>query len=177
RPERITRLKGADFTAFSVNVCEPRPLAFIHPEKNLGKLLLVRGDEKEPLTVQLEPLGTATGRLLDSKGKPAAGSALFPAIDLRRIAPRDRKNLPGDFLYFAGSEFLLREQRPYPAPVTGDATGHFKVAGLLPGIKYVLNSFPEAPGGGYYFLTLATVSLEAGKTTKDLGDLKLPDIP
>src|SRR5262249_50252639 len=132
RPERITRLEGAEFTAFGVNVREPRPLVFVHPEKNLGKLVLLRGDEKEPLEVRLEPLGTASGRLVDGKGKPAAGSVLFPSINLRRIPRKDLKDLPGDFVYFAGSSFLLREQRPYPAPVTADAQGHFKAAGLLP---------------------------------------------
>ena len=34
--------------------------------------MLVRGDETEPLTVRLQPLGSATGRLLTQKGEPAA---------------------------------------------------------------------------------------------------------
>ena len=99
RPERITRLQGADFTAFGVNPREPRPLVFVHPEKNLGKLLLVRGDEKGPLEVRLEPLGTATGRLVDSKGNPAAGIVVTPSINTNlRVRTRlkelkDLKNL------------------------------------------------------------------------------------
>jgi hypothetical protein len=163
-----------------VNVREPRPVAFVHPEKNLGKLLLVRGDEKGPLEVRLEPLGTATGRLVDSKGNPAAGIAVAPSINTNlrvRTRLKELKGLPGDLIYFAGSTLFLNERRPYPTPVTADAKGHFTVAGLLPGIKYVLHWLPEAPNGGVYVIQLATVSLEAGKTTKDLGDLKLRDLP
>src|SRR5262249_26290111 len=103
QPEHITRLKGADFTAFGVNVREPRPVVFLHPEKNLGKLIVVRGNEKEPLEVRLEPLGTATGRLIDSKGKPAVGIVLSPSIDVDRIDRKSRKDLPGDLMWFAGS--------------------------------------------------------------------------
>jgi hypothetical protein len=176
QPERITRLNGAEFTAFGVNVREPRTLVFVHPEKNLGKLIVVRGDEKAPLEIRLETLGVMTGRLVDSKGKPAAGTVVTPSIDLMRIPRKDRRNLPGDLMYFAGSSFL-GEGRPYPASVTADAQGHFKVAGLLPGIKYALTWFPEAPGGGSYVIQLACVSLKAGKTNEDLRDLRLPDLP
>ena len=78
-------------------------------------------------------------------------------------------------MYWGGRSYLGK-QREYPAQVTTDANGHFTVAGLLPGIKYVLNWFPEAPQGGVYEIPLATVSLEAGTATKDLGDLK-PNVP
>src|SRR5262249_26884726 len=115
-------------------------------------------------------------RLLDSKGKPAAGVVVTPSIDLRRTARKDRKDLPGDLMYFAGASPFPQEQGPYPAPVTTDAKGQFTVTGLLPGIKYVFNWFPKAPGGGSYLVELATLSLEAGSTTKDLGDLK-PTVP
>jgi RNA polymerase sigma factor (sigma-70 family) len=180
QPERINRLQGADFTALGVNVRQPRPVAFLLPEKNLGKLILVRGDEREPLEVRLEPLGTVTGRLLDSKGNPAAGIVLTPAINTnlnQRNRLKELKDLPGDLIYFAGSTSFLGQPRPYPAVVTADAQGRFTVTGLLPGIKYVLHWLPEAPNGGFYLIQLATVSLEAGKTTKDLGDLHLPTLP
>jgi RNA polymerase sigma factor (sigma-70 family) len=170
RPERVTRLKGADFTAFGVKAGDRRALVFVHPDRNLGKLIFVRGDEREPLEVRLEPLGTATGRLVDSKGKSLGGVVIFPAIDLRRLSPSERKDLPGDLKYFAGSSSVPAPQRAYPAPVRTDARGQFTVAGLLPGIKYVLNSFPEAPDGGSQ---LATVSVEAGAKTQLIGEVVL----
>src|SRR5262249_53974719 len=50
-PPPPARLKGSSFTAFGLNPKEPRHLVFIHPEKKLGKVLRLRGDEKGPLVV------------------------------------------------------------------------------------------------------------------------------
>ena len=58
-----------------------------------------------------------------------------------------------------------------------DAQGRFKVRGLLPGIKYTFHAYHDDVGGRYFMDKLATVSLEAGKTAKDLGDLRLRDRP
>jgi RNA polymerase sigma factor (sigma-70 family) len=118
-PDRISRLEGADFTALGLNVREPRPVFFVHPEKNLGKLMVLRGDEKGPLEVRLEPLGTATDRLLDSKGQPAAGRFITPLIDVHGMARKDRKDLPGNLMVFAGNElrspvFFAEQLGPYP---------------------------------------------------------------
>jgi hypothetical protein len=76
--------------------------------------------------------------------------------------------------FYAAAAPKVRDN-PYPAPTTVDAEGHFKVVGLLPGIKYTLHSLPpKAPEQiSNPVAGLGSVSLEAGKTTADLGDLKI----
>src|SRR5262249_39121491 len=60
-PDRERRpsqgMKDAAFTAYGLHPSHPRALVFYHPEKRLGKVECLRGDEAEPLTVRLEPLG------------------------------------------------------------------------------------------------------------------------
>jgi RNA polymerase sigma factor (sigma-70 family) len=61
-------LPGANFTATALDPRNPRWLYFHHREKQLRAAVLVRGDEKDPLTVRLQPCGSVTGRILDGKG-------------------------------------------------------------------------------------------------------------
>jgi RNA polymerase sigma factor (sigma-70 family) len=66
-------LDGASFTVTGLNPQRPRELFFHHRDKALGKVLTLRGDESDPLTVPLDPCGTVSGRLVDSDGKPVPG--------------------------------------------------------------------------------------------------------
>jgi hypothetical protein len=55
-------LNSASFWVTGLNPQRPRDLFFHHRDKALGKLLTIHGNEPEPLTVQLEPCGTVSGR-------------------------------------------------------------------------------------------------------------------
>jgi RNA polymerase sigma factor (sigma-70 family) len=66
-------LEGASFTIRGLNPQRPRDLFFHHPGKELGRVVTVRGDEAEPLTVRLAPCGLVVGRLVDARGKPVPG--------------------------------------------------------------------------------------------------------
>jgi hypothetical protein len=153
-------LKTASFTAVGLNPKEPRHLVFIHPEKKLGKLLRLRGDEKDPLIVKLEPLGAVSGRILTEEGKPAANRRVS-------IGP------PNLFAFYRDYPIELlnngQNRRPsrggirwLPDPVKTGADGKFHLDGLIPGLKYYL------PAAGY---RRANIVVESGKT-KNLGDLK-----
>jgi RNA polymerase sigma factor (sigma-70 family) len=63
-------LETPSFNVTGLNPRHTRTLVFHHTRKGLGKVLTVRGDETKALTVQLDPCGSALGRLVDQRGKP-----------------------------------------------------------------------------------------------------------
>jgi hypothetical protein len=66
-------LDGPSFTVEGLNPRRGRELFFRHSGEELGKVLTIRGDEAGPLTVRLDPCGTARGRVVDKGGQPVAG--------------------------------------------------------------------------------------------------------
>jgi hypothetical protein len=100
------------FTVTGLNPRRVRPLLFYHKERNLGFFKEVAGDESEPLTVQLQPCGSATGRIVDTDGQP----------------------LPEMALLFYRFGFI----GPGGAEAKTDKEGRFHVTGLAPGQKYRL---------------------------------------
>jgi RNA polymerase sigma factor (sigma-70 family) len=169
RPSRFgppppSRLKTASFTAVGLNPKEPRHLVFLHPEKKLGKVLLIRGDEKGPLLVKLEALGAVSGRVLTENGKPAVGLVVISTLPTRFAYYRD---YPIELL--TTQRFAKRRGSSIhwlPEPVKTDAEGKFRLAGLLPGLKYRVMVRDAAAGG-----INKEIVVEAGKT-KDLGEIK-----
>jgi hypothetical protein len=85
-------LEIAAFTVEGLNPQVPRLLSFFHEEKRLGKVLTLRGEQTEALTVQLEPCGEVLGRVVDRAGKPVAGMRVWfarPGNDLSVSANTD----------------------------------------------------------------------------------------
>jgi RNA polymerase sigma factor (sigma-70 family) len=146
-------LPTEEFTALRLDARTPRTISFVHRERKLIGHAVVRGDEKGPLAVRLEPWGTLTGRLIDEQGKPLAGVR----VDLRG------PSLPAPGL---GS---LQEFRT-------DRDGRFRVEGLLPGMKHELTLTGEPAKK----VTLTAgdrikgLSARSGEI-KDLGDIPVKD--
>jgi hypothetical protein len=156
-----TALKNATFTAVALDPQEPRQLLFVHLQRKLVGQLVVRGDEKGDVTVQLEPWATLTGRVLDEDGRPLAGVRIH--------------------LGFPHSTFFLPVTwwvPPQGEEVKTDRDGRFRAEGLTPGMKFRMSAASDRK----LFLPLAgtpdgmrVLSVRAGET-KDLGDLKVkPD--
>ncbi len=124
---------------------QDRQLVFHHPQKNLGKALQLRGDEQEPLTVRLKPLGALCGRMLTPTGQPLPGLTVLAAVG------------PGG----------------HKVTATTDKEGKFRVDGLLPGMRYLLVAGYGDPEKRSTIRVYREegLTVEAGKT-KDLGDLK-----
>jgi hypothetical protein len=138
-------LKGADFTVRGINPRANRPLLFYHKDKNLGFFVKeLRGDPSEPLTVKLQPCGSASGRVVDQDGQPVAGLRLS-------VPGRGVHNNLSDSLDFT---------------VTTDKEGRFRAEGLVPGQEY----WVWQPGGKPR--VFATVVVEPGKD-KDMGDIQM----
>jgi RNA polymerase sigma factor (sigma-70 family) len=110
-------LEGAELTLTAVHPHQRRGLIFLQPVKHLGGAVTLKGDEKGPLTVHLQPTGSVTGRLLDTDGVPLARTALT--------------------LYFDRPDSGLVAQH-LPSQVTTDAEGRFRVEDLVPGVVYHL---------------------------------------
>jgi len=123
-------------------------LDFIHSGRKLAGSLALRGDEKESLTVKLQPWGTVVGRVVDEEGKPRTDVEIFSTI--RERPDPERGNL-----------------RVKP---TVDSEGRFHIEGLVPGVKYdALGHSPSKADGPI----LRGVQVGPGEV-KDLGDVKLP---
>jgi RNA polymerase sigma factor (sigma-70 family) len=160
-------LERPNFTAKGLSVRQSRALVFYHPEKKLGKIVPVRGDETDSLTVRLEPLGAVKGRILNASGNPWAGLPVTVEVS-RRVT--DYKDVPWEV--FEGGLALTLAIK-----TKTDRDGKFHIEGLLPGLKYWLRAYEEtSPARQKVALFLENLSAESGKT-KDLGDLKSKDTP
>jgi RNA polymerase sigma factor (sigma-70 family) len=76
RQHRWDTLPGSEFTVWGLpagKLHEPRVIEFLHEGKKLAGLVTVRGDEKEPLQVRLQPWGVLIGRLITREGDPLTG--------------------------------------------------------------------------------------------------------
>jgi RNA polymerase sigma factor (sigma-70 family) len=145
----IETLKGAEFTVRGINPRANRPLVFYHKGKNLGRFVKeLRGDTSEPLTVKLQPCGSASGRVVDQDGQPVAGL---------RLAVQGRA-LP--ILGNAGGGCQL---------VTTDPDGRFRVEGLVPGQEYHVSEAHTSDG---FLRVYAPARVEPGKH-QNLGDIKM----
>jgi hypothetical protein len=112
-------LKSAAFTVLDLHPVRTRDLFFYHKGKNLGQFVKIRGDQSEPLKVELQSCGSASGRVIDKDGKPVRG------------------------LHFS----VCRDINPNGScrvDVQTDRDGRFHAEGLVPGQKYCLRRPHEA---------------------------------
>jgi RNA polymerase sigma factor (sigma-70 family) len=108
-PQTLTR------NAFTVTGLHPqrsRQILFYHDEKKLGAFKEITPDEREPLTIQLQPCASASGRLVDRDGQPVAGV----------------------FLHFNRLGLI----GPGGPEAKTDKEGRFRTEGLVAGQKYWL---------------------------------------
>jgi RNA polymerase sigma factor (sigma-70 family) len=169
-----SKLTTAEFTALGLDPKQPRLLCFAHWDKNLAGSVVVRGDEKGPVTVKLVPWGSVRGRLLDADGKPIKNATLWftevPRLKLGQPRALD-----------VGIHVVDRSgYKPSPDP-RSDEEGRFTALGLVPGLKYNL-ALPDTDGAFDYEqikwkgLAFSDLVLKPGET-KDLGDVKLQPFP
>jgi RNA polymerase sigma factor (sigma-70 family) len=114
-------LKSAECPIYALEPEKPRTLVIYHVGRKLGGHVVIRGDETGPVTVKLQPLGTVTGRILDADGQPIAGADVQPSFSSNSASELER---------------FLRQQRP--ALIT-DATGRFRLEGIVPEQKFTLS--------------------------------------
>jgi hypothetical protein len=147
-----SRLAKATTTVYALDPASPRVLSVYHPERHLGVLVTVRGDEKEPVVAKLGPLGRLTGRLLGPDGKPLVGATV------KLLAARSLDN----DLYEAANE------GKGPVCTETDKDGRFTRTDLLPAMTF---EFACSKGGAYYVgkPRVGLLKVKPGETL-DLGD-------
>jgi hypothetical protein len=138
-------LKTAQFTVHALTPDRPRLLEVLHEGKHLAGSLALRGDEKGPVTVKLQPAGTLMGRLVTPSGGP------YTRGEMRFGIPQRRDDVT------VGTHPLHDIPR--------DKQGRFRVEGLIPGLKYSLILIPKGNVG-------KEVTVKPGETI-DLGDVKI----
>jgi hypothetical protein len=129
-----------------------------------------------PLTVKLQPLGSAKVRLVDEKGRPAVRST----ASLNIVAT------PGPSVHDLGGDSLTEEERGmlradqeiyanvdrqnYWTPPKPDRAGHVTLPALIPGAVYRIDEYTGGKSGHAH--RWRDFSVEAGQT-KDLGDIRV----
>ena len=167
-------LRTADFTVLGLQPDHPRLLCFVHVEKKLAGSVVVRGDEKQPIRVKLQPWATVSGRLLDADGKPIANATLwFTEIPIRKPDQPRPLDTGLHIVEHIGGQ-------PSLDPHT-DEQGRFRVERLVPGLKYNLALVDERGATSleqikWQGLVFHELILKPGEA-KELGDVKLQLFP
>ena len=148
---------SGQFTVINVDPRRPPILIFQHKEKKLAARLEVRGDEKEPVTVRLQPVGKLTGRTLNAASQPLAEADVSLSLS---------RSKEGYYLNVYGSQDKLS--------ATTDKEGRFTVAGLVPEQRYDLIIWTTAKADKRLRQVVHSfkgLTWKAGET-KDLGEIK-----
>jgi hypothetical protein len=141
-------LPTAQFRITGVDPKHPRWFVFRHRGKNLGAVVLFKGNEPTPVTVRLRKCATVNGRLVDEEGLPRAGFLM---------GGYHRGQL---FVDGIGINFTMRQ-------IGKD--GRFRIEGVIPGLKVGLFAGKNTT---YFDPLVPDLTLEAGEV-KDLGDVKV----
>ena len=114
---------------------------FLQAERRLGKVTRVRGKSASsgPLTIRLDPCGTATARLVDAQGRAIAGDRNTSLVDLIVTPGPDRLSRdPEGAKRLDGEAASLESIDPinYSKPPASDAEGRISFPALIPGATY-----------------------------------------
>ena len=116
------------------------PVFFLEPERKLGATVRFSGKSASggPVTVRLEPCGTARFRLVDPEGKPLAR---FPAASVITMivtpgSVRRRKPAKDDPLFADEPAPYELDPVNHTLDVRSDAQGRVSFPALIPGATY-----------------------------------------
>jgi beta-lactamase regulating signal transducer with metallopeptidase domain/protocatechuate 3,4-dioxygenase beta subunit len=128
------------------------PAYFLDPERKLGATARFSGRSAAdgPITVRLDPCGTARARLVTPDGKPIDR---YPAGDLMTMivtpGPPSRRNpSKGDPLFADEGNLYRLDPVNYPRDFQTDAAGHVTFRALIPGATYRIVDQTPIIGGG-----------------------------
>ena len=138
---------------YALDPSRPRRVTITHAGRKLIGSVYLKGDETGPLTIQLQPYSTVTGRIVDEDGRPHGGVGIMSAGGSMPARPAEHGILPGGNV--GGGIRIGRD-------------GRFRIEGLVPGLKYGAGAIEGFMGYGELFHDLTVAPGEV----KDLGDIK-----
>jgi hypothetical protein len=148
-------LPTGEVTVRGVGPGRPRLLQFHDARKNLAGSLVIRGDEKEPLTVKLVPAAVVTGRVVTQDGEP------MPEGYITTTRGSSRPGTSGGL-----------DRGTLEHSIRLDKDGKFRVTGLAPGLKYRFllrkGAYVHSLGGA----AAGDLTFKPGET-RDLGDVSV----
>jgi hypothetical protein len=122
------------------------PIYFVDPKGNLGATAMLAGKSGSggPVTVRLEPCGTAGARLVDATGKPVAGYrwrtiTMVVTPGAQASGPAQRDQLAGEVASLSGIDPTHYRDGP-----VSDAEGRIAFPALIPGATYSVTAGPRA---------------------------------
>lgn len=144
-----TPLGTSKFAITGLHPEDTRTLAFLHRDRSLGAMVVVKGGEQSFVRVTMRPTGSVRGKFVDSLGKPVHKLEVqeFDAVE------------PG----VGCVGFWIPEYK---------ADGTFRCDGLIEGMTYFLRV--QTPAKSYTQVALSDIQATPGKT-KDIGTIKVTD--
>jgi RNA polymerase sigma factor (sigma-70 family) len=147
---RLVSLPEGRFQIHGLDPDIETPVYFIDPERKLGATAHLPGKPVRggPITVRLEPCGSAKARLIGTNGKPIATAV---SSLLRMVMVVTPGSFRGDDV---GSRLRADEAPPrivdpinYEHPPASDADGRISFPALIPGVTYRLYDYsgPSRP--------------------------------
>jgi RNA polymerase sigma factor (sigma-70 family) len=145
---KVAMLPEARCSVRALDPKEPRQLIFYHAGRKIAGKVTIKGDETVPV-VKLLPLGSVTGRIVDPGGKPVVGARVGLGYD-----DPGANNLVRRLVGVVGAEGKA------------DKDGRFRIEGVIPGLKFDLDT-PDSRS-----VLVQDRRLKGGEAL-ELGELKL----
>jgi RNA polymerase sigma factor (sigma-70 family) len=146
---------GDQLTFTHANPGKAESIVIVHEGRSIGAVINLKGDEPDPVRIELKPTGAVTGRLIGEDGKPRAGVHLSIGY---RILTRGSS--------MGGERF---------GPLTTGPDGRFRITHLVPGVSYAVQ--PIKPNERNYslraegYLRAMQWTVKPGET-QDWGDVQ-----
>lgn len=111
---------------------QPRAIYVMTGSGDLAGHTVVSGEQEGPVTIQLQPAGSVTARLVDADGEPIDNARLFP------WRPRRDDEIRSFDTSFSAAPLPRNRESDTQGDAVTDAQGRFTLKGLAPGATYRL---------------------------------------